>query len=162
MESRETVEQSTAVLLRGLQALSVPIIHTEQYPKGLGNTILSLQALLNASDPPAPCYEKLAFSCLADPTIAQAIKESGAKQLIIAGIETHVCVLQTVLQALELSLEVMVASDAVSSRSFTDYHQALDRMTQEGARIGSVESILFELLESAENPAFREISRLIK
>lgn len=162
MGNPDSIEEACSTLLQGLQALDVPVLHTEQYPRGLGHTVLPLQSHLNGFNPPSPCYEKLSFSCLSDGAIREAIRKTGAKQLIVAGIETHVCLQQTVLEALNLDMEVMVVHDAAGSRSIIDHHQALERMRQEGARIGSVESILFELLETAEDPAFRTISRLIK
>jgi nicotinamidase-related amidase len=154
----EAVVSRQQVLIKGLQALGVPILVTEQYTKGLGATLPQLQESLTHYRP----MEKMAFSCLDDPVFEEALKESGRKAVVLSGIETHVCVLQTVLDLLEDGYQPVVIEDCVSSRKESDKLIALSRMEKEGAVISSVESILFELCRISGTETFKHISRLVK
>jgi nicotinamidase-related amidase len=145
------------LLIEGAKILSVPVSVTEQYPAGLGKTVSQLAEVL-----PAPS-EKLRFSCGEVLDWGCAAESSGGRhQVVVAGIETHVCVLQTVLDLIAAGYQVFVPADAVSSRSELDWKIALDRMSASGATIITVESALFEWCETSGAPEFKLISRLLK
>jgi hypothetical protein len=158
MDAREALSGSMEKLIRGLAILGVPQMWVQQYTKGLGQTIPPLAGLLA----PYPRYEKTAFSCCGEPTLLSALKLSGRRCVIVSGIEAHVCVLQTVLDLLALDFMPVVVEDCVSSRHALDRAAALARMRQEGARITTVESVLFELLGAAGTDTFKAISKLVK
>jgi nicotinamidase-related amidase len=145
------------VLVEACRALEVPVLASEQYPQGLGSTVPTLAGLLGGT-PPA----KLTFSCARDDALRQAVTDSGREQIIVTGIETHVCVLQTVLDLLDAGFEVHVPHDAVNSRRAADKDWALHRMRQAGAVITATESALFELLERCDTADFKTVARLIK
>ena len=148
----------TKVLMAGLNILEVPMIVTEQYPSGLGITIPEIQELLVEYKP----IEKLAFSCCGSEEFCSALEASGRKNVIVFGIETHVCVLQTVIDLIETGYQPVVVEDCVSSRKKSDRKTALKRMRQEGAILTSYESILFELSRTAGTDKFKQISKLVK
>lgn len=144
-------------LVEGAELLGVPVSATEQYPQGLGATVSELANVL--ADRP----EKLRFSCaevLEWGTAAE--RQDGRDQVVVAGIESHVCVLQTVLDLIALGYSVFVPADAVGSRKKTDWRFALQRMSDCGATIATTESVLFEWAEVAGTPEFKEISRLVR
>ena len=145
------------LLIQGAKVLSVPVFATEQYPKGLGKLVPELAELLD------PAAEKLRFSCaeVLDWGTAAGVAEDRF-QIVVAGMEAHVCVLQTVLDLLGGGFQVYVAADAVSSRSELDWQIALDRMANGGATIVTSESVLFEWCEVSGTPEFKQISQLIK
>ena len=145
-------------LIRGLQVLNVPITVTEQYVKGLGPTIASVREALGENEP----LEKMTFSCCGVQAIEATVLGSRRHQVIIFGIETHVCVQQTVLDLLEQGQTVVVVEDCVSSRSANDKRVAIDRMRQQGAIITTMESLLFELLRVAGTDTFKAISAIVK
>lgn len=145
------------VLLEAFSILDLPVVTTEQYPKGLGPTLPDLARLL-----PGPVVEKMTFSCARQPEAFEAIKATGRKQIVVTGIETHVCVMQTALDLLERGYEVHVPHDAVNSRRAPDKHWALHRMANAGGIITSTESALFELLERCGTEQFKAVSKLVK
>jgi nicotinamidase-related amidase len=145
------------VLVEACQGLEVPVIASEQYPQGLGPTVESLAAILGDT-PPA----KLTFSCARDEGLREAVEKSGRQQIVVTGIEAHVCVLQTALDLLNAGYEVHVTYDAVNSRRKSDRKWALHRMASAGAVITSTESALFELVERCDTADFRAIAKLIK
>jgi len=144
-------------LVDGCSALGVPVIATEQYPKGLGPTVAVLAERL-AEEP----IVKDTFSCLREEAVRAAITALGRSQMIVTGIETHVCVLQTVIDLLNDGFEAHVAHDAVNSRRSADKDWALHRMIAGGATVTSAESALFELLEVSGTDEFRTVSKLIR
>jgi len=158
MRYRETVETNAIKLIRGCQLLRVPILLTEQYPKGLGHTIPSIRNALQTTLP----LQKMAFSCCGSEELLKALREKGLRQVALAGIETHVCVLQTALDLLANDYQVHVARDAVSSRHELDHLTALQRLQQAGAIVTTAESVLFELMARADSAEFKEVSKLIK
>jgi nicotinamidase-related amidase len=141
-------------LIRGAQILDVPVSATEQYPKGLGATTPELAELLGEMP------EKLRFSC-AEVLNLSALDEE-RYQVVVCGIEAHVCVLQTVLDLVAAGLRVYVAADAVASRGKLDWQIALERMRDSGATVTTTESVLFEWCEVAGTEGFRGISALVK
>lgn len=146
-------------LINGCKLLKLPIVISEQYPKGLGNTI---EAVRDAAGSDVTTYTKTTFSCLNDPHIKQEMDKNPCTQWIIAGIEAHVCVLQTARSLLQAGKQVVIANDAISSRSIYDFSTAISELRDMGARISSTETILFDLLLDAKHPEFKAFSALIK
>ncbi len=134
--------------------LGIPVIRTEQYPRGLGPTVAAL--------PPAPAIEKLDFSAYAEPAFVAQLRATGRKTAIVTGMEAHICVALTTRDLLDAGFAVFVVADAVLSRRPDDRQLALDRMRGEGAVIVPLESVLFELAGRAGTPLFKEIARRVK
>lgn len=155
----EKLLNNSLKLISGLQILDIPLIITEQYTKGLGKTLESIINQLQNSYQP---IEKIDFSCYGSDDFSDLIKKHNKKNIIVFGIETHVCVLQTTLDLLENGYKPIVIEDCVSSRKLNDKNIAIERMRQEGAIISSLESILFELCRKAGNDTFKSISKLVK
>jgi nicotinamidase-related amidase len=145
------------VLVEACKGLDVPVLASEQYPQGLGPTVDNLAAALGDDIP-----GKLTFSCARDADIKRAAEDCGRKQIIVTGIETHVCVLQTAIDLISLGYEVHVPHDAVNCRRPADKEWALHRMAAAGAVITSTESALFELLERCDTADFKTVAKLIK
>lgn len=159
MADPDGVITNTGKLISACHILNVPIILTEQYPKGLGPTDSRLISLLGGGYSP---FEKTTFSCCGDNAVNSAIKSVAAKQILLCGIETHVCVLQTALDFFQNGFKVHVAADAVSSRTGDNKTIALHRMAASGITVTCTESAIFELLERAGTPRFKEVSAIIK
>jgi nicotinamidase-related amidase len=153
---RKRMIEQINVLLTAAKKLSIPVIVTEQYPRGLGSTEVDLQL-----PPQANVIEKTAFSCVKAEGFSALLEHTGRKQIILAGMETHICVLQTAIDLTKQDYEVHVIEDAVCSRSKMNQYNALQRLRVHGATISNVESALFEWLEDASHPAFKELSKLI-
>lgn len=145
-------------LIRGADLLEVPVLATEQVPKKLGPTVPEVAEALG--DRPRPT--KVTFSCLGDAAIREAVGAARRHQVLVAGIEAHVCVFQTVSDLLAAGYEVHVAKDAVSSRAAENREIACARMAAEGAVITSTETALFELQGDCLGDRFREISKLVR
>jgi nicotinamidase-related amidase len=145
-------------LIEGLKILSVPLIVTQQYTRGLGPTVPSIVKMI----PEFRYIEKISFSCLDEPAFKKELTVLGKSDVILCGIESHVCVLQTCLDLLETGIIPVIVEDCVSSRNFEDKHIAIERMRREGARITSMESLLFELTRVAGNEIFKLISGIVK
>ncbi|MFX0096077.1 MAG: hydrolase [Candidatus Hodarchaeota archaeon] len=156
----QRVQKNVEILVEGFKVLDIPIIVTEQYPKGLGLTIPELQTKLPAYDP----FEKVTFNCFdeGNGTFLDLLRSKKFKALLICGVEAHVCVVQTVLDALANNFGVHVAVDAISSRNKLNWHYAIVRMREAGAILTTTESALFELLVQAKTPEFKKISALVK
>lgn len=153
----EEVIRQTLNLLRAAQVLELPVFVTEQYPKGLGATVAEVREVCQE----LLLFEKTTFDGCT-PEVQQALRSQGIRSLIVAGVETHVCVTQTVLSALGSELNVHVISEATSSRTEANRQIGLQRMHDAGAVVGSVEMALFELLQESGTPAFRSILQIIK
>lgn len=147
----------TNLLLEGFKALDLPIIATEQYPKGLGHTVSELVGVTDQH-----CVEKVSFSCCGADVFTDALEKSGAKQVLIAGMETHVCVLQTVLDLLDRGYVVHLVRDAVCSRFKSDYEAALSIAAQAGAVVTTTEAALFQLVKGAGTDIFKVVSKLVR
>ena len=154
----ERVVENTLKLINGFKILGLPIFYTEQYPKGLGPTESTIKAALGRDE----AIQKMTFSCYGAGNLFADLKKGGKEQVVVCGIESHVCVLQTVMDLLENDFQVHVASDAVSSRRKSDYETALRRMDKNGAEITLSESVLFELLDICGTDEFKAISKLVK
>lgn len=158
MHEPELLEQNLSKLLRGMKVLDVPVLWLEQYPEGMGPTQSSLAEIMNDE---SPLSKKCFSACGLDPFNDQ-LESSGRKQVIVCGIETHVCVYQSVSDLLEAGYEVQVVADGVSSRAVSNRDYALRIMKGMGARLTTVEMVLFELLKTAGAEEFRQISRIIR
>jgi nicotinamidase-related amidase len=158
MSDKEALSANTQKLLKALKVLEVPLIATEQNPRGLGPTLPELGTLLGTVRP----LPKSCFSCLEDAGFKQALQEANRRQILICGIETHICVYQTALDLLSAGYEVQVVADCVSSREASNRDIALSRMQAEGAKLTTSEMAIYELLKTAESPKFREILQIIK
>lgn len=144
------------ILVKASEILKIPLIITEQYPKGLGKTTTKIQ-LYNKE-----IIEKICFSCFGCEEFDKKIKELGIDTLILFGIEAHVCILKTALDALSKGINVHVVADAISSRTKENKETAIERMGQSGVFIASTEMILFQLIDKAGTEEFKKISKLIK
>ena len=154
----ETVVENTIKLIKGFKALGIPIYYTEQYPKGLGPTVESIQNELEGND----AIQKLTFSCSGAGDLFSELKKNGISQVVVCGVESHVCVQQTVLDLLANDFQVNLAADAVSSRRVKDYEISFSRMRQHGAEVTTTEAILFELLNVCGTDVFKQISKIVK
>lgn len=150
--------RNIAILSQGARALGVPVMVAEQYPKGLGPTVLEVKEALGG----APVLEKREFGCFANANFRKAMEPYVNKTLIVCGFETHVCVMQTALQARALGHRVFVVADAVGSRVLGNHQLGLSRLREGGCVIVSTEMILFEMLETSTAPQFKDISKLVK
>ena len=155
---KEILERNLIRLLEGLRILEIPVLVTEQYTKGLGVTIPSLYDGFENTK----AIEKMSFSCCGEPLFEKALKSAGKRNIILCGIETHVCVLQTALDLMQMGYQPVVIEDCVSSRNLNDKRVAIDRMRNEGAVISSLESILFELTRVSGTELFKSISKLVR
>ena len=170
MHERETLNRNLPILLKGLELLGVPMLVTQQYTRGLGPTTAALREVLGWStvpaadaDPGADRYiEKIAFSCWDEPAFRRAFEALGRDCVLLAGIESHVCMLQTAVDLQEAGFTPVVIEDCTSSRRENDKRVAMQRLHAEGIRVSTYESILFELAREAGTDTFRAISRLVK
>lgn len=156
---KDVVANRTATIAKAAKILEIPVIVTEQYPKGLGSTIPQVKMCLPED---AQIFEKTAFSAMKEKGFFELLKSFNKKQIVICGIETHVCVHQTVADLIEEGYKVYVVKDACASRSKYEFKQGIDIMQQNGAKISCLEIVIFEWLRSAKNPYFKEIQILIK
>jgi len=155
----DRVVTASTALIRGAALLGVPLLVTEQYPRGLGHTAPEVAAHFPSGQ---PILEKLTMSCCGGPGFAARVAESGREQVLIAGIETHACVNQTVHDLVALGYQVHVARDATSSRRPADAGPAWDKMRAAGMLPTTSEQALLELVRSAEAPEFKALQRLLK
>ncbi len=156
--ARERVLRNSGILLQAATLLDIPVLYTEQYPKGLGGTDPAVTRHLPAQ---AQHFEKTCFSCRGVPGFMDALRGLARQQIVLAGMETHVCVLQTALELNDADYRVFVAEDAVCSRAEANHHNALARLRQAGVSVSNTESVLFELLRDASHAHFKLISALI-
>lgn len=159
MENSCHVMATMLMAIKGFQILGLPLFATEQYPKGLGQTVEALREVLGSSQ---KYCSKTAFSCMGDESVQSLLLSSRIEQWILLGLEAHVCVLQTAKDLLRHQKQVVVLNDAVSSRSIYDLSTAIAELRDCGARISSTETVLFELLRDSQASEFKEISQLIK
>ncbi len=158
MKNPDSVIENTLKLIKGFKILNVPIFYTEQYPKGLGPTAVKLSQELQG----LRSIPKMSFSCFGADNLFERLIDNKIAQVVVVGIEAHVCVQQTVLDLLASKFQVDVPADAVSSRNTLDYETALRRMQRHNAEITTTESVLFELLNICGTEEFKEISNIIK
>lgn len=154
----QKLQKNIDILIQGLKILEVPFLLNEQYPKGLGKTVQSISSKLPENTP----FEKQTFSCCANPATKEQLLKIKKNIVIVFGIETHVCVMQTCLDLLTHNFSPMVVTNCCGSRSLNDHEIATRRMVQAGIVPTTYESILFELCKGSENVAFKQISQLVK
>ena len=157
-ERRDDMVANVKILASTARRLDVPVLMTEQYPKGLGRTLPEVKALL----PDVAPFEKTAFSCADAEGFMDRVRALGADHVILSGIEAHVCVLLTALDLLGRGLRVSVVADAVCSRRAANLEIGLGQARQGGAVITATETVVFQLLGRADSDAFRELSKLIR
>ncbi len=152
------VVENSKKLINGFKVLNLPIFYTEQYPKGLGPTAASIKSELEGLS----AIQKMSFSCFGAANLFERLKDNNISQVVVAGIESHVCVQQTALDLAQNGFQVNIAADAVSSRKEIDYNTALNRMSKHGVEITTTEAILFELLNVCGTDEFKKISKIVK
>lgn len=153
LNNPDFVAKNATKLMSAAHILNLDTVITEQYPKGLGSTIESIKTITNFE-----IIEKTTFSALKTPEFNHKLN----KNVVIFGIETHICVYQTVMDLLEKGHDVYVVADCCASRSELNYNTSLELMKQQGAKIATLEMVLFEFLKSSKHPNFKEIQALIK
>ena len=158
MADKETLFKNVRILIQAARILDIPILWCQQAPEALGPTVPEVAELLTGGEP----IDKASFSCCGQEQFNAELNALGKVQVLLCGIETHVCIYQTAMDLMEGGLDVTIVADAVSSRTEQNRHLALTRLAAEGARISSTEMALFELLKTAKHPLFKEIARLIK
>jgi nicotinamidase-related amidase len=158
-DHREEVMRNLKVLAAAAQRLQLTTMVTEQYPKGLGHTLPEMKAALPAG---LELIEKVAFSCWGVETFRSRLTASGTRQILLGGIEAHVCVLMSALDLLAAGYGVHVVADAVTSRTQANWRLAMDYFRQAGAVVTTTETALFQLLRQADTDQFRELARLIR
>ena len=153
------LKRNINILLQGADKLSIPVLTTEQYPKGLGPTEPEIVELLPDD---TLKFEKTCFSCTGAENFLQQLKETGRKQVILVGIEAHVCVLQTAILLIAEGYQVFVAADGICSRHRENYEASLKRMSRANVVICNSESVIFEWLRDARHEHFKELSSLVQ
>jgi len=153
--NKDLLEKKSLIMSQACSILNIPVVVTEQYPKGLGETVNEMKVNAQA-------FEKITFSALDNEDVLKTLKDSNRKQVMVMGIETHICVHQTVCALLKEGFEVVVVKDACGSRTEEEYLSALEVMKTNGAKIKTTEMVLFELLKTAKHENFKEIQALIK
>lgn len=156
---RERVLANVCALLQGMNVLRLPIISTTQYAERMGSVVPDIRKHLPPLHTP---IDKMSFSCYGNGAFASELRRSGRKQVVLCGVEAHICVSQTAHDLIAAGFQVHVAVDAVSSRTEANWKLGVDKMRQGGVILGSVESVLYELLHEAGTPEFREILKIIK
>lgn len=150
---RKTID----MMVKAAGELGVPVVTTEQYPRGLGHTVSELDSACKQT-----VIEKVSFGCCGEPTFMDKLKELGRSQVIVTGMEAHVCVYQTVLGLLESGYHVHLVSDAICSRNKPDYLAGVDNARSAGAVVTTAETALFQMLQQAGTPEFKAVSNLVK
>ena len=158
MQAPAKVIRNTALLMKAAERLGIPILMTEQYPRGLGRIVPQLQDVA----PSAQVIEKIHFSCMHEEAFREAFLATGRKQAVITGMEAHICVMQTGADLMEQGFEIFVVTDATSSRTLESEKACLDRLGASGAGIVTTEMVVFEWLGRAGTDAFKELLPLIK
>lgn len=158
MHEKDLLFENVKKLIRGIQALQIPIIWMEQIPKKLGPTVPEIANLLTGLAPIA----KTSFSCCGNDGFLKVLEKLNRRQILVAGIETHICVYQTIEDMVDMGYEVEVVADAVSSRTLSNKKIGLEKIRDCGAALTSVETALFEMMVAAEGEAFKKIVNIVK
>jgi len=158
MYEKQSLFHNLRKIIKGIQALGIPILWVEQNPEGLGPTIPEITELLSGIKP----ISKSSFSSCRNERFIQKLRAANRNQILVVGIEAHVCVYQTSMDLVDLGYEVEVVEDAVSSRTLSNKKVALQKMRDAGVSLTSTEMALFELLGVAEGEQFREILKIVK
>ncbi|MBN1795262.1 MAG: hydrolase [Sedimentisphaerales bacterium] len=158
MHEKQSLFKHIQILIKAAKILDIPILWCQQVPDALGPTIEQIAELIDSEKP----INKASFSCCCDEQFNSRLKQAGKQQIILCGIEAHVCIYQTAVELKQAGFEVAVIADAVSSRTAQNKQIALEKMRSSGIDISSTEMMLLELLKTAEHPQFREIAKLIR
>lgn len=158
MHEKQALFKNLVSFIRGIRSLDIPILWVEQNPSGLGPTVAQIAAELDGLAP----IPKNSFSCWQNSTFADTLRSTGRSQVLLCGIETHVCVYQTAVDLINAGYEVEVVADAVSSRKPENKALALEKLRDAGVKTTCVEMALFELLKVAEGQAFKKILQIVK
>jgi len=153
----EKVETNITRLLDGARELGIPVVTTEQYPRGLGHTMPELKEACGDT-----IIEKISFGCCGEPAFMERLRELGRMQIIITGMEAHVCVYQTVLGLLEADYHVHLVRDAICSREKENFQAGVANAAAAGAVVSTTEMALFQLLKEAGTPEFKAVSKLVR
>lgn len=159
MSNSENTVKACRMLMQGADALQCPVVVTEQYPKGLGFTVEDIASVLPAG---TPVIEKTSFSCYGTEAFAETMAKQDRECVILCGVESHVCVLQTAMDALAAGKIVYIVTDAVSSRKESDMNTGLQYLRHNGVQELSAEALLFMMLRNSRHPAFKTISALVR
>jgi len=158
MDRKDQVVKNTLHLVELARMQNLPVVVTEQYPKGLGRTVPEIQSSLPAYLP----LEKVSFNCCGEAAFNEQIKRLGRKQIIVTGMETHICVLQTSLGLIKGGFDVHLVADAVCSRTKANWRSGVELIRDAGGVLTNTETVLFQLLGVAGTPEFKAISNRIK
>lgn len=158
MADRDLLFESARKLIQGAKVFNLPIIATEQIPEKLGPTIPEVAELLEG----ITRIPKETFSCCENAAFMEALAKAGRRQILLCGIESHICVYQTVMDLLNMGCDVHIVADAVSSRTAKNREIGISKMVSAGAHLTSTETVLFELLKTAESDKFKDIFRIVK
>jgi len=158
MSEKESLFRNIRILIQAAGVLDIPILWCQQVPEALGPTVPEIAELLTGHEP----TNKASFSCCGVEEFNVRLEASNRRQVLLCGIETHVCIYQTALDLMSGGLDVTVVADAVSSRTAENKQIALNRLAAEGAAVACTEMVLFELLKTAQHPQFRQIAKLVK
>jgi len=156
MFEHEELVRKLEILVRGAKTLGLPIVAARQYPQGLGDIVMPLRLQFPES------HDKITFSCCGNEEMMEVLQRKGKNTVIVCGVESHICVLQTAIDLKDAGFTVVAVADTMASRSQRDYEIALRRMEQEGILLTTTEAILFELCYRAGTDEFRTISKLVK
>ncbi len=157
--ARGRMIENTVRLLKTAELLSIPVIYTEQYPQGLGATVDEIKESIPED---SQYFEKTGFSCCATESFQKAVRDTHKRQIIVTGMETHVCVMQTALELQEDGFEIFVADDAVCSQKMAHWKSALNRIRQTGITAAPTESLLFEWLRDSSHEHFKTVSGYLR
>ena len=158
MHNKEVLQDKVVRLAKGLKVLDIPHIVTQQYTKGIGETIPEVAEAIGEFEP----IDKTTFSCMSHVDVINQLEIAARRNIVVCGLEAHICVQQTVEQLLEEGYNVYIPVDCISSRSQNDFLWAAERMEKAGAVMTTYESVLYELLKDSKADGFREISRIVK
>jgi len=158
IRNQDEIIKKSAIFIEGCRLLGVPILTTQQYTKGLGETVPEIKQALLDFEP----IEKISFSCCGSEEFSTQLEEHDRDTVFILGVEAHICVQQTVLDLLEEDYDVRILADCIGSRYETDFHYAIKLMENVGAEITTAESALFAMMQRADHPRRKEISNLVK
>ena len=158
MKYREQVVKNNLLLIQLAKMLGMAVLVTEQYPKGLGHTVGEIREALPSTSP----VEKLSFGCCGEPAFMEELRKLGKKKVILTGMETHICVLQTALGLIKEGYVVHAVSDAMCSRTKENWKTGLGMMQGAGGVISCTETVLFQLLKVAGTEEFKAVSKMIK
>ena len=158
MHEKQNLFRNVSILIESAKILDIPILWCQQVPEALGPTVEQIACLLDEYQP----INKSSFNCCDCEEFTKRLEKIGRKQLLLTGIEAHICVYQTAIQLHAQSYQPYVIADAVSSRTLDNKNIAMSRLASEGVKIASTEMVLFELLRSADHPKFKQIAKLVK